>query len=430
MDIHVSPSRLTQTIRIPGSKSHTIRALLLSLLCEGESTLQGALLSGDGQAALNAVESFGATVTEDGPVLVIEGVGANLVAPPTIIDTQNSGTTTTLFSSVAALAEGCTIITGDEQIRRRSIAPLIQALNSLGARAFFTHPARNAPPVIIAGRLAGGRVTVDGRNSQVVSSLLLSAPLACGDTKIEVVNAMETPYVQLTLDWMERYGVAVESDGSYSHFQINGRQRYQAGDHTIAADWSSAAFPLVGAAITDSLLTIEGLDFFDAQGDRAIIDHLRVFGADLAIDAKAGCVTVRGGRPLVGGHTIDLGSTPDMLPALSVLATQAKGTTRFTNLSQVRQKETDRVAEMQKKLTSLGCSVKIEGDDLVVEGKTAIVGGRISSEGDHRLAMAFAVAGLAAEDELIIEGGECIAVSFPLFVEKLSACGAKIHTSG
>jgi 3-phosphoshikimate 1-carboxyvinyltransferase len=96
----------------------------------------------------------------------------------------------------------------------------------------------------------------------------------------------------------------------------------------------------------------------------------------------------------------------------------------------VRQKETDRVAEMQKKLTSLGCSVKIEGDDLVVEGKTAIVGGRISSEGDHRLAMAFAVAGLAAEDELIIEGGECIAVSFPLFVEKLSACGAKIHTSG
>ncbi len=427
MDMRVSPSSLCGAIRIPGSKSHTIRSLLLSLLSDGRSVITGALTSGDGRAAINAARSFGAIVIEDGDTLTITGVGRSLIAPNTIIDTDNSGTTTTLFSSVAALGEGFTVITGDEQIRRRSIAPLIEALNALGAHAFFTHPSRSAPPVIIGGRLVGGRVTVDGRNSQVVSSLLLASPLAAGDTEITVTNALETPYVQLTIDWMERYGVRVEHDGSYAHYTVRGGQSYTPGDHTIAADWSSAAFPLVGAVITPSRLTVEGLDFFDSQGDRVIVDHLRLFGADLIIDTERGSITIHGGTPLTGDHTIDLGSTPDMLPALAVLATQAEGTTRFTNLSQVRQKETDRVALMQKKLTSLGCFVKMEGDDLVVEGKTAIVGGRISSEGDHRLAMAFAAAGLASKEGIVIEDAECAAVSFPLFAEKLSACGGEIQ---
>jgi 3-phosphoshikimate 1-carboxyvinyltransferase len=427
MDMRISPSALSGTIRIPGSKSHTIRSLLLSLLSEGQSVITGALTSGDGAAAINAARSFGAAVIEEGDTLTITGVGGNLIAPKTIIDTANSGTTTTLFSSVAALSEGFTIITGDEQIRRRSIAPLIEALNGLGAHAFFTHPSRTAPPVVIGGTLGGGRVTVDGSNSQVVSSLLLACPLAAGDSEITVTNALETPYVRLTLDWMERYGVRVDHDGSYTHYTVKGGQSYRAGDHTIAADWSSAAFPLVAGAITPSRLTIEGLDFFDAQGDRAIVSHLRLFGADLVADTERGTITVQGGKPLSGGHTIDLGPTPDMLPALAVLATQAAGTTRFTNLSQVRQKETDRVAEMQRKLTSLGCSAEIDGDDLVVAGKRAIVGGRISSEGDHRIAMALAVAGLASQEGIVIEDGACAAVSFPLFVEKLSACGAKIQ---
>jgi len=427
MDIHVFPSHPTGAIRIPGSKSHTIRSLLLSLLCDGQSIITGALTSGDGRSAINAAKSFGAVVTEEGDTLFITGVGKNIIAPSNVIDTANSGTTTTLFSSVAALCEGYTIITGDEQIRRRSIEALIEALNTLGARAFFTHPSRTAPPVIIAGALSGGRVTVDGRNSQVVSSLLLAAPLSTGDIEILVTNALETPYVQLTLDWMERYGVSVEHDGNYTHFLVRGGQSYTAGKHTIAADWSSAAFPLIAAAITASRLTVEGLDFCDAQGDRAIIEHLRLFAADVVADKESGSVTVTGGTPLIGGHTIDLGPTPDMLPALAVLATQASGTTRFTNLAQVRQKETDRVFEMQRKLTALGASVRIEGDDLLVKGKSAITGGRISSEGDHRIAMALAVAGLASNEGIVIEDAGCIDVSFPLFIEKLCACGATIH---
>lgn len=427
MEIHVSPSTLNHTIRIPGSKSHTIRALLLSLLSEGRSTIMGALRSGDGVSALDAAKKFGATVTEEGSRLLIDGVGPQMRAPADIIDTANSGTTTTLFASVAALADGYTIITGDEQIRRRTIGPLIEALRALGATAHFTHPSRTAPPVVIGGRMGGGRVTVDGSNSQFVSSLLLSAPLAPGDTEILVTNPLETPYVQLSLDWMARYGVHIDHDGTYSHFMVNGGQRYTAGEHAIPADWSSAAFPLVAAAITTSRLTVEGLDFSDSQGDRAIIDHLLSFGARLDIDRDGRSVTVSGSSALQGGRTIDLGPTPDMLPALAVLATQAEGRTRFTNLSHVRQKETDRVFEMEQKLRAMGCAITSEGDDLIIDGPTQLRGGRFSSSGDHRIAMALAVAGFAATGQTVIEGGECVSVSYPGFCEDLSACGAAIR---
>lgn len=428
MDIHVSPSALNNTIRIPGSKSHTIRALLLSLLSEGRSTIEGALLSGDGLSALNAARRFGAAITEDGGTLVIDGVGSRPMAPPDIIDTANSGTTTTLFASVAALAEGYTIISGDEQIRRRTIGPLVESIRALGATALFTHPSRTAPPVVIGGRMKGGRVLLDGSNSQFVSSLLLSTPLLDGDTEIVVTNPQETPYVQMSLDWMARYGVHIDHDRSYAHFVVKGGQRYRSGEHAIPADWSSAAFPLVAAAITDSLLTVEGLDFSDSQGDRAIIDHLLSFGARLDIDQAGRTVTVMGSAPLRAGHTIDLGPTPDMLPALSVLATQAVGRTRFTNLSHVRQKETDRVFEMEQKLTALGAVIHSSGDELIIDGPTPLKATRLSSSGDHRIAMALAVAGLAAEGEMVIEGGECIDVSYPRFCEDLAACGALVRT--
>ncbi len=429
MDIHVLPSALSGTLRIPGSKSHTIRALLLSLLTEGRSVITGALDSGDGLAALNAIKAFGAQVTEEDGALTIDGVGRSLIAPSTIVDTANSGTTTTLFSSVAALAEGYTIISGDEQIRRRTIGALAEALRTLGAAVLFTHPSRTSPPVVIGGRLRGGDVTVDGSNSQVVSSLLLASVLADGDTTLTVTNALETPYVQMTLDWMARYGVVVEHDGTFSRFVIGGGQRYRHGRHTIPSDWSSAAFPLVAAALTRSRLTITGLDRDDAQGDRAIIDYLLRFGSDVAIDAGSGAITITGGRPLKSGHTIDLGSTPDMLPALAALATQAHGTTRFVNLSQVRQKETDRVSEMEVKLSALGAKVYSDGDTLVVQGPAPIRNQRISSSGDHRIAMALSVLALAGTGEMVIEGGECIDVSYPGFSSDLAGCGAQITVS-
>lgn len=423
MNVHVKPGFLKGSLQVPGSKSHTIRSVLLATLAGGRTCIENPLASGDGLSALAASRAFGAIVKEEEIRWVVQGRGGILQVPSNVLDTGNSGTTTCLFTSVASLVDGYTVITGDEQIRRRPILPLVDALNALGATAFLTRGGQGCPPVVVKGVLQGGTVTIEGKNSQYVSSLLLSAPLAKRTTVIQVANALEKPYVQLTLDWMKRLGIEVANPADYTQFVVEGGQQYQSGDFTIPSDWSAVAFPLVAAAITRSDLVLTGLDFSDSQGDKRVVDILARFGANVYRQNESELHIV-GGERLKGGLTIDLSDIPDALPALSVLATQAEGRTVFVNLEHVRQKETDRVAEMTAKLNSLGCSLHIERDSLVVDGPTPIQGGIVSSSDDHRIAMALVAAGLASEGEVVITDAQCADVSFPGFFSKFAACGA------
>lgn len=423
MNVHVKPGFLKGSLQVPGSKSHTIRSVLLATLAGGRTCIENPLASGDGLSALAASRAFGAIVKEEENRWVVQGRGGILQVPSNVLDTGNSGTTTCLFTSVASLVDGYTVITGDEQIRRRPILPLVDALNALGATAFLTRGGQGCPPVVVKGVLQGGTVTIEGKNSQYVSSLLLSAPLAKRTTVIQVANALEKPYVQLTLDWMKRLGIEVANPADYTQFVVEGGQQYQSGDFTIPSDWSAVAFPLVAAAITRSDLVLTGLDFSDSQGDKRVVDILARFGANVYRQKECELHIV-GGERLKGGLTIDLSDIPDALPALSVLATQAEGRTVFVNLEHVRQKETDRVAEMTAKLNSLGCSLHIERDSLVVDGPTPIQGGIVSSSDDHRIAMALVAAGLASEGEVVITDAQCADVSFPGFFSKFAACGA------
>lgn len=423
MNVHVKPGFLKGSFQVPGSKSHTIRSVLLATLAGGRTCIENPLASGDGLSALAASRAFGAIVNEEENRWVVQGRGGVLQVPSNVLDTGNSGTTTCLFTSVASLVDGYTVITGDEQIRRRPILPLVDALNALGATAFLTRGGQGCPPVVVKGVLQGGTVTIEGKNSQYVSSLLLSAPLAKRTTVIQVANALEKPYVQLTLDWMKRLGIEVANPADYTQFVVEGGQQYQSGDFTIPSDWSAVAFPLVAAAITRSDLVLTGLDFSDSQGDKRVVDILARFGANVYRQNESELHIV-GGERLKGGLTIDLSDIPDALPALSVLATQAEGRTVFVNLEHVRQKETDRVAEMTAKLNSLGCSLHIERDSLVVDGPTPIQGGIVSSSDDHRIAMALVAAGLASEGEVVITDAQCADVSFPGFFSKFAACGA------
>jgi len=425
MNVHVKPGSLKGELQVPGSKSHTIRSILLATLADGQTCIENPLASGDGLSALAAARAFGAIVQQEEHRWIVQGRGGDLVVPQNVVDTGNSGTTTCLFTSVASLVDGYTVITGDEQIRRRPILPLVNALNCLGATAFLTRGGQGCPPVVVRGLLEGGNVTIEGRNSQYVSSLLLSAPLAKRTTSIQVVNALEKPYVQMTLDWMKRMGVEIANPSDFSRFVVEGGQRYHGGSFSIPADWSAVAFPLVGAAITDSDVVLTGLDFSDSQGDKQVVDILGKFGACIHRQGDDRLHIV-GGEKLQGGLTIDLSDIPDALPALSVLATQAEGRTVFTNLEHVRQKETDRVAEMTAKLNSLGCSLHMERDCLVVDGPTPIQGGTVSSAFDHRIAMALVAAGLASEGEVVVTDAQCADVSFPGFFSKLAACKADL----
>lgn len=412
-------------IIVPGSKSHTIRAVLLAAMAEGKSIIHNPLTSDDCLSALNAARSFGAVAAEEPGAWIVEGKGRRLHAPENFIDTGNSGTTTTFVTSMAALFDGYTFITGDRQIRRRPIKPLVDALNELGAQAFITRPGAEAPPVVIKGRMHGGKVYFSGFSSQYISSILLSSPLADGRTEIFVENPLEKPYLQMTLDWMKLYGaLPSEVSPDFKYFAVEGNQRYKAAESTVPSDWSGAAFPLVAAVITSSEVVISGVDFADCQGDKAVVEHLIAMGANITKDAASNRMIVKGGARLRGGLTIDLNDIPDSLPALSVAACFAEGKTTFINLAHVRVKETDRVAVMENELKKLGADVEIGPDYMIVNGAETLSGAEVDSHDDHRVAMALSLAGMFAQGETIVNNSECANVSFPKFYEKMNALGA------
>ena len=426
MNVTIQPGTLNGTMVVPGSKSDTIRAVLLSLLSEGQSIIHNPLASGDGLSAKEAAIAFGAHVKEEGNTWVIDGVGNTIHQPTEPIDLGNSGTATSFFTSVAALGEGPITLNGDHQIQARPFNTLFQALRDLGVQVKVQNPNNVSPPVTITGPLKGGTVTLKGFNSQFVSSLLLAAPFAKEPVTITVQNGLEKPYVQLTLDWMKNFGVEVENPANYEYFEVSNTNVYQPGEVTVGGDWSAVAFPLVASVLTHSQLVISGLNFFDSQGDKRVVDILSQMGADIAKDPDEGTLTINGGKELTALDVIDLADIPDSLPALVVAATQAKGTTTFTNIAHVRVKETDRVLEMSNHLNQLGCNLEIGKDYLKVHGPTPIRGGVVSSKDDHRIAMAMVVAALVATDPITITEAECVAVSFPGFFERFEACGVGV----
>lgn len=428
MNTIVKRSSLQGSAVVPGSKSHTVRAVLLAAMAKGRSVIHNPLPSLDCKSAMRVAECFGAKVEAQPGLWIVEGVGRDLKVPENYVDCGNSGSTAYFAASMAALTEGWTFLTGDAQIRRRPILPVLEAINQLGGKAYPSRPGVNACPAIIGGRMRGGTARFHHDLSQFVSSVMLSAPLLEKDTEIINEDPLEKPYLQLSIDWMRRCGVELlENSGDYSYFKIAGGQEYQAVESTIASDWSGVAFPLVAGIITDSELTIRGVDFADSQGDKAVVDHLIAMGADIAKDVEKGEILVRGGKTLKSGLTIDLSDIPDSLPAMSVAAAYAQGDTRFTGLGHVRMKETDRVTVMEQELAKMGAYVESGSDYMIVHGGKQLTGAVVESHDDHRVAMAMAVCGLAAQGETIVRGSECAAVSFPTFFEVMESLGADMR---
>ena len=423
MDISVGHSKLCGALTVPGSKSHTIRAVLLAAMAEGESVIHNPLTSLDGMSALNAARAFGAEVSEEPGIWTVKGLSGKLEAPRNYLDCGNSGSVAYFATPMAATIDEYTFVTGDAQIRRRPIDTTVSGINQLGGFAAHTLRGSVSCPVIVHGVMRGGTARLPGKLSQMISGFMMAAPVLEGDTEILVDAPSETPYIDITIDWMRRFGVELEHAPDYSRFAIRSRQKYSAVDAVIPADWSAVAFPLVTALITGSELTINGVDFDDCQGDKAVVDYLIKMGADIEKDRDGGRLIVRGGE-LTGGAAIDMSNTPDALPAMSIAAAFAKGDTRFTGLTTVRLKETDRVAVMAEELNKLGVSVDYDADSMTVHGGAKMHGAVTESHDDHRVAMALAVAGLAIDGETVIKDAECATVSFPGFFDIMRSVGA------
>ena len=423
MKLIIRKSRLKGTVVIPGSKSHTIRAVAIASLAAGQSLIRNPLDSSDTQAAVACYQALGAAIdTSDSKLWKVTGTGGEITAGAEVIDVGNSGTTLRIAMGSAALAQAgqTTTFTGDEQIQTRPIGPLMDALNNLGTKC--TSLKNNGKvPVEVTGKLTGGRTTIAATTSQYLSSLLLCAPLASKDIEIDVTLLNEPGYVQMTLDWLDKQQIKYDNQ-QMRKFKIKGNQSYKPFDATIPADFSSATFFLCAAAVSAEEVTLLGLDFADSQPDKAVVDYLKAMGADISIGPNS--VTVKAAT--LKGAEIDMNKTPDALPAMAVTAAFAEGTTKILNVPQARSKETDRIKCMAEELKKMDVDVEELPDGLI------IVGSRpkpveLHGWADHRIVMALSLAGLNLDGQCTIDTAEAIAVTFPNYVELMKSIGANME---
>lgn len=423
MFLIVRKSHIDGTAAIPGSKSHTIRALMLASLAEGHSVIRNALDSSDTRSAFDVCRAFGAKIQIDGLTINVDGFDGKPKTPENVIFTGNSGTSTIFAMSMACLAPGATVLTGDAQIRRRPVGGLEEALNHLGASVFCTR-GNGAPPVVIRpGKAMGGRTSLDSPTSQYLSSLLLSAPFFERDTEIDLIRLAEVPYIEMTCAWLDRCGIQYENQ-DFKKFLIPGRQHAKAFDVAVAADFSSATFFAVLAAVSGGAVFMKNLDMNDTQGDKAIFSVLASMGAEVK--------SVPGGVRVFGhglrGREIDLNATPDAICAMAVAGCFAEGETRLTNVATARLKETDRISVMAEELRKMGADISELPDGLVIR-HSVLHGAEVNGHDDHRVVMALAVAGLVADGVTKISSAEAVDVTFPDFVPLARSCGGHLELS-
>jgi len=404
---------------IPASKSHTIRAVFIAALADGESVIRNPLQSSDGHSALDAVTRLGAEVATSANAWRIYGTGGRISAPPSPVNVGNSGTTARFILSTASLGLAPITITGDAQTRSRPMGPLLSALQSIGARVSCP---TGTLPATVEGPIDGGAVSVDGTTSQYLSSLLIHTPLAPRGAQMALTSLNEKPYVDMTLKWLDDRNIEYERDG-YSMFRVRGGQVYPPFDKAMPGDFSSAAFFACLGAIPGNEVTLLGLDMDDIQGDKAVIDYMARMGAVVKFEKDG--IQVKGEK--LKGVDFDLNATPDALPALAALAALADGVTTLGNVPQARIKETDRISVMAAELGKMGIHCVEKPDALVVHGGSP-KGAKVSGHGDHRVVMSLAVLASAADGVTEIGTAEAVNVTFPRFGDLFSSCGGQITT--
>jgi len=421
MDWICEAASLAGSVEIPGSKSHTIRAVAIASLAEGESVIRQPLDSQDARSAVAAYRALGAEIETAADVWRIKGFAGRPQVPNDVIDVGNSGTTLNIaIGTCALLDEGAAVLTGDAQIRRRPSGPLAASLNDLGASVRSTRN-NGCPPFIVEGPWRGGATAIEAVSSQYLTSLLLNAPLGKGNTRIEVTLLHEKPYVEMTLDWLRREGIVWHANG-FAAFTVLGGQRYRAFDRRIPGDFSSATFFLAAGALPGNDVACVGLDMNDTQGDKAVVEYLRQMGAEIDIGSEA--IRIRGNT--LKGCDLDLNATPDALPMMAVMGCMAEGTTRLLNVPQARIKETDRIAVMRRELEKMGANIEELPDGLIIHGG-ALRGADVQGHGDHRVIMALAIAASRATGATRIHGADAVAVTFPAFADSLAGIGGIIQ---
>jgi 3-phosphoshikimate 1-carboxyvinyltransferase len=420
-EIEIVPLRrpISASIRVPGSKSITNRALLLAAMASGRSTLRAVGLNDDTRRMAAALRTLGFELAVDDTAarIVVEGRGGAIPAREAALNVGGAGTAMRFLLGLLTLGRGRFRIDGNARMRRRPVGPLLAALGTLGVSA-RAERGNGCPPVVIEvgpGGVRGGAARIDAAvSSQFVSALLMPAPLWPEGLRLAVTGEAARPFITMTLRMMERWGAGgTIEDGT---IVVRGGRRYSARDFEVDPDASAASYFAAAAALVGGTVVVEGLGADSVQGDIEFLRLLERMGA--RVRWRAGGVEVSGtGR--LDGVDVAMNAMPDMVPTLAVLAPFCSSPTRIRAVAFIRHHESDRLRALATELARLGASVHESEDGMLIE-PSRLRPAAVETYDDHRLAMAFAVAGLKTAGVRIRDPG-CVSKTYPNFFRDLAA---------
>lgn len=435
--ITISPSGpLSGSVALPGSKYHTLRAILAALLAEGESTIESPALSDDTDVLLRACVQLGATLqtrqqTSGSCTLRMDGVGGRIQPTrPLTLDMGNAGAVLRLLLGIcAASPEAITFTTPHpESLGRRPNADLLQALARLGARITRQGPDGTLPITLQGGKLHGRHIQLSGKqSSQFVSALLFLGPLLEQGLVIEITDTLASAsFVDLTIQMLQQAGITITTKERHKLYIIPGKQHYKPLNYRIPGDVPSAAALLAAVAIARGEITLHGLAPEDPDG-AALLAAFAQMGLEFTRGGTSGAnLTVRAHGPL-RGLILDGSRVIDSVPCLAAAACFATTPSRIFNVANLRLKESDRLYDLAAALGALGCKITPSADALSIEPAPHIAGGvTVDAHSDHRLAQALAVAGLGSQQPITLQNAQHIAKSYPGFFDDLASLGGTL----
>ena len=420
MNCKIQKSKLNGKIICPSNKSYTHRAIFLAALSDGKSIVKKILHSNDTVATISACRGFGVEVEEvENNVTIKNKIGETVQS--SIINAENSGTTIRIAIAIAALSGGNTTLTGDDSLKKRPMQPILDALERMGVK---TESNEGRPPIHINGKIQGKEISINGDiSSQFISALLIIAPRLPDGLIINVEGKLVSkPYVDLTIAIMKKFGVDVKIEEEYKRYVVS-HQIYKPTTFSIPSDFSNLALLLAANVLLGDGLDIE-ISLGDMpQGDEAIVDILEKLGVNVTLEDDI--ITTESPISLKGGK-FDLSDTPDLLPAIAILALKSEKPIEMFNVKHARYKETDRIAIISRELKKIGLNVEEKDDGMILKKSSELIPAELNSENDHRLFMAFSIAGMFV-GECTVSDPDAVKVSYPEFISDLVNVGAKIN---
>lgn len=413
-------------VSVPGSKSITNRAVLIAALAKGITTISGASKADDSVIMIDLLQKLGIKVSSKRKAIIIEGAGGKFKSFKGELNVGDAGTVMRFLSALCCLVPGEVVLKGTGRMHERPIHNLVDGLTQLGAKITYLQK-KGFPPIKIGDRqIKGGNVKIDAsESSQFVSALLMVAPILNGDTDILCGDEIASqPYIAMTIAVMEEFGIKIEPAGR-GHYLIKGNRLYKPTDYAVEGDASSASYLFAAAALTAGTVEVLNVSPYSMQGDIEFADLL----------GKMGCKVRKGKTIKVTGCTrlkpivTDMSAMPDTAQTLAVVAAFAEGESHLHGLKTLQYKETRRITALKTELKKIGITCKADNNSLHIKGGKQLMplsgGALINTYNDHRMAMAFAIAG-AKIPGISIENPEAVRKSFPNYWTTLQEIGFKV----